>query len=313
MQNKLILRLSNEMGNQMFMYASAYSIAKDLNRDFFIDDETAFLLKKNVSKFGLNSFNISASIAPNTLKFKNLLGYIKRKAGIKTDYLRSRKMFYIEKKDTKKITKFSNDYKNQKFGINLFLEGHFESEKYFKDSTEEIKKEFNFKNQKSLKETPFYNKIKKKNSVSICLRQNRYIEGEGQNNSENKEKSWNFTLEQINYINKSANLIKSKISDPTFFLWSNDFTNIDKKKFNFPYEEVKIFDNQINLDKRTQGLFLLTQCNHFIVTASTFNWWGAWLSDNENQIITRPSNNFFKNFYLNNQDFWPLNWKIINV
>ena len=48
MKNKLILRLSNEMGNQMFMYASAYSISKKLGRSLYIDDETAFLSKKNV-------------------------------------------------------------------------------------------------------------------------------------------------------------------------------------------------------------------------------------------------------------------------
>ena len=60
MSNKLIIRLSNEMGNQMFMYASAYSISKELNRSLYIDDETAFLSKKSVSKFGLNLFNISS-------------------------------------------------------------------------------------------------------------------------------------------------------------------------------------------------------------------------------------------------------------
>ena len=32
------------MGNQMFMYASSYSISKKLNRKLYIDDETAFLL-----------------------------------------------------------------------------------------------------------------------------------------------------------------------------------------------------------------------------------------------------------------------------
>ena len=67
------------MGNQMFMYASAFSISKKLGRSLYIDDETAFLSKKNVSKFGLNSFNITSSIAPDELKFKNLSGYIKRK------------------------------------------------------------------------------------------------------------------------------------------------------------------------------------------------------------------------------------------
>ena len=46
MSKKLILRLSNELGNQMFMYASAYSVSKQLNRELYIDDETAFLSKK---------------------------------------------------------------------------------------------------------------------------------------------------------------------------------------------------------------------------------------------------------------------------
>ena len=313
MSDNLILRLSNEIGNQMFMYASAYSISKELNRQLYIDDETAFLSKKNVSKFGLNLFNITSPIAPDTLKFKNLSGYIKKKFLIKTDLLRSKKKFYIEKKDRNKITKYSSDYKNLIFDNNLFLEGHFESERYFKDYGDEIKREFKLKNQVSLKKHPYFNEINKHNSVSICLRQNRFIEGKGQNTSQNKQKSWNFTLEQINYINKSVDYIKSKISNPTFFLWSNDFSNIDKNKFNFNYKEIKFYNNENALDKRIQSLFLLTQCNHFIVTTSTFNWWGAWLSERNDKIILRPSDKFFNDFYLNNQDFWPLDWHIINV
>ena len=65
MRNKLIIRLSNEIGNQMFMYASAYSISKKLNRELLIDNETAFLSKKNISKFGLDNFNISSNICSN--------------------------------------------------------------------------------------------------------------------------------------------------------------------------------------------------------------------------------------------------------
>ena len=313
MPDKLILRLSNEIGNQMFMYAAAYSISKKLNRQLYIDDETAFLLRKNVSKFGLNLFNITSPIAPDTFKFKNLSGYIKRKFFIKTDLIRSKKKFYIEKKDRNKITKYSNDYEKLVFDNNLFFEGHFESERYFKDYGDEIKREFKFKNLVSLKKSSYFNEINKHNSVSICLRQNRFIEGKGQNTSQNKQKSLNFTLEQINYINKSVDYIKSKVSNPSFFLWSNDFSNIDKNKFNFNYKEIKFYNNNNTLDKRIQSLFLLKQCNHFIVTTSTFNWWGAWLSERNDKIILRPSDKFFNDFYLNNQDFWPIDWGIINV
>ena len=287
MLDKLILRLSNEIGNQMFMYASAYSISKELNRQLYIDDETAFLSKKNVSKFGLNLFNITSPIAPDTLKFKNLSGYIKKKFLIKTDLLRSKKKFCIEKKDINKITKYSSDYKNLIFDNNLFLEGHFQSERYFKDYKDEIKGEFKLKNQVSLKKNPYFNEINKLNSVSICLRQNRFIEGKGQNTSQNKQKSWNFTLEQINYINKSVDYIKSKVSNPTFFLWSNDFTNLESKLFNFECQKINLNNINENVDRRILSLYLLTQCKHFIVTTSSFNWWGAWLSSNQNKLIIR--------------------------
>tara|TARA_Y100000590_G_scaffold164183_2_gene188139 strand:- start:1615 stop:2556 length:942 start_codon:yes stop_codon:yes gene_type:complete len=313
MPKNLILRLSNEMGNQMFMYASAYSISKKLNRELLIDEETAFLLKKNVSSFGLGFFNITANYAPDNLKYKNLHGYIKRKFFIKTDFLRVKKKFYIEKKDNRKITEHSNRYKNINFDNNLFVEGHFETERYFQDYKEEIKKEFKIKNEENLKNNPYFNELNKPNSVAICLRQNRFTEGKGQNTPLNKHKSANFSDEQINYINKSVNFIKSKVAGANFFLWSNDFSSIDNSKFNFNYKEVKLDTINNQLDKRILSLFLLKQCNHFVVTNSTFNWWGAWLSNKNNKLILRPSSNFFKDFYLNNQDFWPEHWNVINV
>ena len=62
MQNNLILRVSNGLGNQLFMYASAFAIAKKLNRKLLIDNETAFESKKNVSKYDHNNFNIVLEI-----------------------------------------------------------------------------------------------------------------------------------------------------------------------------------------------------------------------------------------------------------
>ena len=313
MSKKLILRLSNELGNQMFMYASAYSIAKELNRKLYIDDETAFLSKKNISKFGLNFFTLTSSIAPEEFKFKNISGYFKRKIIRNTDFLRINKKFFVEKKDKNKISKYSSHYKILRFSDNLFLEGHFESERYFKNYNEAIKNEFKFKNLDLLKDNKFYRDVSKDNSVSICLRQNRYSEGKGRDTQDNRKKSWDYTLEQINYINKSVEVIKSKIPNPTFFLWSNDLSDINNSMFNFPYKVIEINKNHKFLDARIQSLYLLTKCNHFVVTNSTFNWWGAWLSKRLNNIVLHPSDKFFKNFYLNNDDFWPLNWDTINV
>ena len=92
-------------------------------------------------------------------------------------------------------------------------------------------------------------------------------------------------MEQIKYINIAANYIKSKVENPSFFLWSNAFLNIDKKKFKFDYTEVKINNLDNSSDKRINDLFLISKCRHFIVIPSTFNWWGAWLSEKNYKIV----------------------------
>ena len=50
MNKKLIIRISNELGNQLFMYASSFAIAKKLDRILLVDDETAYLSRKNSSR-----------------------------------------------------------------------------------------------------------------------------------------------------------------------------------------------------------------------------------------------------------------------
>ena len=140
------------------------------------------------------------------------------------------------------------------------------------------------------------------------MRQNRFSEGVGKKNTLNYNKSLNFTMEQIAYINKSVELIKSKIEKPKFYLWSNDFSDIPENKFNFEYKNVDLSKISEKTDKRILSLFLMTKCNHFIVTVSSFNWWGAWLAQKNDKIIIRPSENFFSMFKVNNRNFWPETW-----
>jgi hypothetical protein len=311
-KKNIILRTSNELGNQMFMYASAFAISKKLDRNLLIDNETAFLLKKNISAYGLNYFNISSPLAPDKFKFKSISGYLKRKLLIKTDFLRFKKKFFIEPKDKNKITKFNFDILSKSFGNNLFIEGHYESEKYFLDIRNQIKKEFQFKNKELLNNNKIFKEINSSNSVAICLRQNRFHEGKGKYNDTNVKKSHLFTLEQVDYINKAVALLRNKINNPKFFLWSNNIQSLPKDKFDFTFKEINPNNIDKNIDSRILSLFLMSTCKHFIVTASTFNWWGAWLSQNDNKIIMRPSSEFFKEFKINNNDFWPLNWHKIN-
>ena len=312
MDKKLIVRLSNELGNQMFMYASSYAIAKKLNRLLLVDDESAFLTRKNISKYGLGEFAISSKIANKENKFLGTKGYLKRKILKKIDLFKSSKSFFVEPKDTNKKTEFNDQIYNFKLSNNLYLEGYFESEKYFEDIKDNIHQEFTFLRREMYKKSMFFNILNNENSVSICLRQNRFIEGKNRNTEANRVKSEKFKKEQISYINKSIDYLKSIIKNPTFYLWSNDLKNIDITMFNSKVTKVTHKDEFLSkVDQRSLDLFLISQCNHHIVIPSSFNWWGAWLSQRIDKIICRPNENFFSNFKLNNRDFWPVHWRII--
>ncbi len=309
MVKRIILRLSNGLGNQMFMYASFFAIAKKMDRMLLIDNETAFKSKKSISRFSLSIFNFKANIAANNFKFLNLTGYIKRKFLKFFDKFKFKKNFFIEKKNKEKITFYDHSILSKKFSNNLFVEGHFESEKYFIDYKDDIIKEFQFKNIEVFNKSPFYKMITQSNSVSICLRQNRFNEGKNKNTEANLLKSQKYSNEQINYINNSIIFLKKKISNPVFFLWSNDFSNI--KESLFSQKIIKVIHNtkfHEDLEKNALDLYLISMAKNHIVIPSTFNWWGAWLSSYEKKIILRPSDNYFSQFKINNNDFWPDSW-----
>ena len=306
---KIITRISNEIGNQLFMYASSFAIAKKLNRKLFLDNETSFTSKKNISNYGLNNFKITSSIADQKDKFLGIEGYLRRKILKKIDFFLKQKNFYIERKDNQKKTEYDKNLTNSKFADKVFFEGYFESEKYFIDFKDEILNEFDFTDIEKYKKSPFFSEISQKNTVSICIRQNRFVEGRGTYSGKNLIKSNKFRDEQIDYINRSIFYMKKHLDNPIFYLWSNDLDNIDMSSLDTNLTKISHnTQNLKNIDQRALDLFLISQCNHHIVIPSSFNWWGAWLCRKNDKIICRPHKNFFTYFSLNNKDFWPEQW-----
>ena len=299
MNKKLIVRISEGLGNQLFMYANAFSLSKKINYDLFVDNESSYR-GKNIRSYLLNNFEISANIAIQDLKFNSFKKNFFRKIKIHVDKLKNNKEFLIEKKLLDKKTSYYDYLKNISFNNNLFLEGHFESEKYFSHERDNILNEFSLINHANFKKNVYLKNIQNENIVSICIRQNRYSERIGNfSDTPSIEKSKSFEKDTIEYIKKAESLIEKKVTNPKYYIWSDDFNNLREY---FPENKYTIVIN--NENKILNDFFLLQNCKYFIVGPTTFHWWGAWLSNFENKICIRPKNLNPSN----NIDFWPTTW-----
>ncbi len=302
MKKKIITKISEGLGNQLFMYANSYSLCKKNNFDYYIDALSGYYQKKHIYDFYLDRFCISANTASKEFSFENRYKNLLKKVLIFFDKFKRNKRFYFEKKDSNKFSQYSpldltNAYNH------FFIDGNFESEKYFYDYRNDLLNEFNIKNKEQFSDNKYLDIIKNNNVVSICVRQNRYSERITNKYSySNINKSTLFVKETIDYIYKAVEFFDKKIDNPKYLIWSNNFDNLDKyfdsKKFIFVIN---------NKDKILTDFFLLTQCKYFIVGPSTFHWWGAWLSNFDDKICVRPKNLNPSN----NRDFWPEKWIII--
>ncbi|MBD1161278.1 alpha-1,2-fucosyltransferase [Pelagibacterales bacterium SAG-MED15] len=292
---QLVVRISEGIGNQLFMYANAYALSKKFNYNLIIDNTSGYFKKKNqIRNYELNNFMIDSDIANKNLKFDSYSKNVKRKLLKIIDIFRSRKKFFTEPKNSQKKTGLI-EISLENYSNTIFIEGHFECEKYFIKYENEIKKLFKIRSNLIESNNKYINELKNCNSVSICIRQNRYSERKDRNYL----KSNQFLDDTINYIYKSIDHIKKNVKNPKFFVWSNDLSNLGKY---FNDSEFIFIDNKIN--KSINDFYLFSFCKHFIVGPTSFHWWGAWLNENPNKICIRPSNLNPSN----NIDFWPNDW-----
>lgn len=63
-----------------------------------------------------------------------------------------------------------------------------------------------------------------------------------------------------------------------------------------------------------EQLCLMTQCQHFVISNSTFSWWGAWLGEKEGTVVIRPPVNFAGDLARKNSeaDYWPTRWEVMD-
>lgn len=296
----IIVRLMGGLGNQMFQYAFAYALSQKNETQLKID--TTLLEDRNkpdeiVTHRDLlldKVFNVTLDVATineieyfNGKKYNHLIGKIYNKV---SQVLR-KPMLVIEKSRG-----FHSEY--LMMSNHVCLVGAFQCEKYFKSYDDSIKQLFSFKNPVLEISYDLVSKIKTENSVAIHVRRGDYVTS--------PLYSKTIGALPINYYLEAIKLIQEKIDNPVFYIFSDDINwckhNFKSEKYSFCF-----VDDEHAGTHASNYLQILTKCKHYIISNSTFSWWGAWLSDNNDKIVIAPKK-WFLDESLDSKDIVPENW-----
>lgn len=174
---------------------------------------------------------------------------------------------------------------------NSCLVGYFQTEKYFSHIREELLEDFEFIDDI---QNPCKEMIQNvKDPIALHIRRGDFLRNSGNHH--------NLSLD---YYEKALSHYDSNREVIIF----SDEPEWCKNQPLFEEDRFLVSEN----DNPYADLCLMSMCSDFIIANSTFSWWGAWLSQNNNKTVLYPSKWFGPN---NNdkstKDLFPEEWRVV--
>jgi hypothetical protein len=293
---KVIVRIKGGLGNQLFCYAAARRLAVINDCELVIDNVSGF--KRDFAynrRYALTPFNILCRLASSSERLEPF-GRITRavkKTIANTQAFENRS--YVEQE----FIEFDKRLLDLKPKSNVYLDGLWQSEHYFKDIEDIIRNDLKITSPNDKKNKEMAALINQKNAVSLHVR--------WFNSADSASLSHNLS---INYYKKAIAIIESKVSSPHFFLFSDD-PNSAKKLLGIQGENITVVEHNQSEEMAYADLWLMSQCKFFITANSTFSWWGAWLSQYKDKLVLTPNVKFTGLTAWGFEGLIPDNWVLV--
>lgn len=288
----IIVRLMGGLGNQLFQYAAGRRVA--LKNDLPLKLDLSWFKDQPDRPYSLKHFAVIEDIATAD-EATRLKG--DEKSVFRRIFSKCRdfgKPYYQRTYIREKSLDF--DPNLLQISGRTYLDGYWQSEKYFKDIEDTIRREFSVISPPDAVNANYARKIQASHAVAIHVRRGDYI-----SNPNTNKVHGTCTLE---YYYRAIDLIMSKVKSPHFFVFSDD---PEWTQNNLKIDAPTTYVVHNPSDKNYEDLRLMSLCNHFIIANSSFSWWGAWLSDNKTKIVIAPSK-WFQNKKYTNTDIIPQDW-----
>lgn len=288
----ITVRLHGGMGNQMFQYAVGRALAIKNNTKLELDIEyledrswrPKFLQKKFVFReYDLIIFNIKV----DGIRKKSKIHFLRK-------YFIAIDLFYrriFKPRGTEKS--FGFDPNILYLSGNIYLDGKFQSYKYFENIQDVIKKDFTLKNSLPENIEKLKQEILNINSLCVHVRRGDFVGNKLHEVVDN------------DYYNNAIRQIERREKIDKIYVFSDDIIWCKENlKFN---HNTQFVEDEFRGEKSIGHFSLMVACKHFIIPNSTFSWWAAWLSDSPQKVVIAPKN-WFKDTSMDYSDIYPPDW-----
>jgi hypothetical protein len=291
----IIVKLIGGLGNQLFQYAVGRHLAEIHKTVLKID--VSFFATYKLHTYSLSPFNIQEKFASKEegagliINKPKFIGRVINQIFSKSQKLTLAPIYIKEKK-----FQFDADILNLPDGV--YLEGYWQSEKYFSDISLIIHKEFSVKSPQIGKDKGLAEQIGSCNSVSLHIRRGSYL-----------QPIYNSVIRICppEYYFHGVDYLAQKVRNPHFFVFSDDPEWVSKNLIlNYPMT----FVNHNTAERDYEDFRLMAQCKHHLIANSTFSWWAAWLCSNPDKIVVTPKK-WFTDPNLKTTDLIPASWNRI--
>ncbi len=274
----IVVKIMGGLGNQMFQYAAGRALAFRHETELVLDisfyggaqpgcTPRQFQLDHmRIGPVGISRTEIPAR-AEVPISLRDRL-----KTVISNMVRPSREMLFRYREQS---CVYNEHFK--KLPDNVYLDGYWQSERYFAGLGELLRREFVPEPGIDERDQSLMEKIENTNSVSVHVRRGDYV-------TSPRVAAILGTCEPAYYYACMED-IRRNVDNPHFFIFSDDSEWVRRNlSFSFP---VTIVDGNRHVSP-VEDMRMMSLCRHNIIANSSFSWWGAWLNDNPEKIVYAP-------------------------
>jgi hypothetical protein len=288
--NTVTTKLLGGLGNQMFQYAAARALADRTGGELQLD--VSEFATYTLRRYELDTLRVRARVLPAAAEAP-AQGPLVRKARTLVDrLLRVRR----EGAPVYREPSFAFDPGLLQQRPPVCLEGYWQSEKYFLDDADAIRRDFTLAAEPDAANSAVLARMQGTTAVSLHVRRGDYV-------TNPNAAAFHGTCSP-GYYRQAVDHIAQRCGPLTLFVFSDDQ---DWVRANMPFAHPTVHVDCNPPDRGVWDMHLMKHCQHHVVANSSFSWWGAWLNPSAQKIVVAPRR-WFTDAAIDTSDLIPASW-----